>query len=135
MLNKEKYANDLEEILVIGGVAAFDEKRNEVCTCQNISCSICKFYARIGEGCAEKRKDWLNSEYVDPEVDWLKVPVDTPVLVKDYEYAPWKRRYFSCIDDGKVCTWVNGATSWSADNKDEFCEWIYAKLADDVEIN
>lgn len=63
MLNKEKYAKDLEEILVIGEPFALDEKRNEVCTCKNISCSICKFF--VGEGCSENRKEWLNSEYIE----------------------------------------------------------------------
>lgn len=131
MLNKEKYKDELEEMLVIGGSFAFDKKRNEVCTCQNICCIICKFY--VDEGCAESRKEWLNSEYVDPEVDWSKVPVDTPILVRDSENDIWKRRYFAGIDDGKVCTWTYGATSWSASDEDYLCEWNYAKLAEDVE--
>ena len=130
MLNKEKYKDELEEILVIGGSFAFDKKRNEVCTCQNISCIICKFY--VDAGCAESRKEWLNSEYVEPKVDWSKIPVDTPILVKDSEKAEWEKRHFACINDGKVCTWCNGVTSWSTRDEDDFCEWNYAKLAEDI---
>ena len=131
MLNKEKYKDELEEILVIGGSFAFDKKRNEVCTCQNISCIICKFY--VDEGCAESRKEWLNSEYVDPEVEWSKIPVDTPILVRDSEDEEWKKRYFNKYSNGTVCAWSEGMTSWSADGENDYCEWDYAKLADDVE--
>lgn len=129
MLNKEKYAKDLEEILVIGGSFAFDKKRNEVCTCQNISCIICKFY--VDEGCAESRKEWLNSEYVDPEVDWSKIPVDTPILVRDSEDEEWDKRYFAGFNGKKVCAWSDGATSWSADGENDYYEWEYAKIAED----
>ena len=132
MLNKEKYAKELEEILVIGGILAFDKKRNEVCTCQNISCSICGFYT--GADCADSRKEWLNSEYVEP-VDWSKVPVDTPILVRDSEKEEWKKRHLACIDDGKVCTWCDGATSWSARDKDDLCKWSHAKLAEETGVN
>ena len=132
MLNKEKYAKDLEEILVIGGPFAFDKKLNEVCTCRNISCSICKFF--VGDGCSENRKEWLNREYVESEMDWDEVPIDTPILVRDSEKVEWKKRHFAYIDDGKVCTWCNGATSWSADGNNSVCPWEYAKLAEDTGV-
>lgn len=129
MLNKEKYKDELEEILVIGEAFAFDKKRNEICTCHNISCIICKFY--VGEGCGENRKEWLNSEYVDPEVDWSKVPVDTPILVRDSEDEEWDKRYFAGFNGKKVCAWSDGATSWSADGENDYYEWEYAKIAGD----
>ena len=127
MLNKEKYAKDLEEILVIGGVLAFDKKRNEVCTCRNISCSICGFYT--GADCADSRKEWLNSEYDEP-VDWSKVPVDTPILVRNNENQNWNKRYFAEYDNGIVRTWTGGRTSWSAGGGS--LAWNYAKLAEDI---
>ncbi len=130
MLNKEKYKDELEEILVIGGTFAFDKKRNEVCTCQNISCSICKFYARIGEGCADNRKEWLDSEYVE-SVDWSKVPVDTPILVRDSEDEKWYKKHFAKYDNG-IYAWQNGTTSWSVDDS-KFVHWNYAKIAENAE--
>lgn len=131
MLNKEKYKDELEEILVIGEVFAFDKKRNEVCTCKNISCSICKFF--VGEGCSENRKEWLNREYAEPEMDWSKAPIDTPILVRDCATNPWIKKHFAGVKDGKVCAWCEGRTSWSTNDEDEFCEWNYAKFAEDVE--
>lgn len=128
MLNKEKYKDELEQILVNGDVLAVDKNHNKIISC--CDCSRCKFSTDVG--CEEKRREWLNSEYVEPGVDWSKALVDTPILVRDSENDIWKRRYFAGIDDGKVCTWTYGATSWSASDEDDLCEWNYAKLAEDI---
>lgn len=62
-------------------------------------------------------------------VDWSKVEVDTPVLVRDFENQDWKKRYFAFFDDELIYTWDGGATSWSVKNKDAI-PWKYAKLAE-----
>nr|DAU30621.1 MAG TPA: hypothetical protein [Caudoviricetes sp.] len=62
-------------------------------------------------------------------VDWSKVKVDTPVLVRDFENQDWKKRYFAFFDDELIYTWDCGATSWSVKNKDAI-PWKYAKLAE-----
>lgn len=62
-------------------------------------------------------------------VDWSKVKVDTPVLVRDFENQDWKKRYFAFFDDELIYTWDGGATSWSVKNKDAI-PWKYAKLAE-----
>ena len=62
-------------------------------------------------------------------VDWPKVKVDTPVLVRDFENQDWKKRYFAFFDDELIYTWDGGATSWSVKNKDAI-PWKYAKLAE-----
>ena len=31
----------------------------------------------------------------EPEIDWYKVAVDTPILVRDSEDEEWQRRYFA----------------------------------------
>lgn len=63
-------------------------------------------------------------------VDWSKVAVDTPVLVRDVKGQEWHKRYFAFFEDGKVCVWVGGATSWSADGDKDVLKWEYAKLAE-----
>lgn len=64
-------------------------------------------------------------------IDWSKVPVDTPILVRDFEHLNWERRYFAKAQNGKVFAWDGGATSWSANNnKYCFTSWQYAKLAE-----
>ena len=63
-------------------------------------------------------------------VNWSEVPVDTPVLVKDYENNSWKKRYFAYFQYDKVYTWGNGTTSWSSDRSGSVTPWMYAKLAE-----
>lgn len=63
-------------------------------------------------------------------VDWSKVAVDTPVLVKAYEQADWEKRYFAYFKDGRVYAWLCGTTSWSADNDEDVMSWNCAKLAE-----
>lgn len=63
-------------------------------------------------------------------VNWSEVPVDTPVLVKDYENNSWKKRYFAYFQYDKVYTWGNGATSWSSERSGSVTPWMYAKLAE-----
>lgn len=61
-------------------------------------------------------------------IDWTKIEVDTPVLVRGSVTDEWYRRYFARYENGEVYAWANGATSWSV--KDDECVifWKYAKL-------
>lgn len=63
-------------------------------------------------------------------VDWSKVAVDTPVLVRDFEEMKWGKRYFAFFKDGKVHTWNGGVTSWTCENPNCVMSWVYAKLAE-----
>ena len=76
-------------------------------------------YAKLAEN---------EKECKESKVDWSKVEVDTPILVRDYEDGEWVKRYFAKFEDGKVYAWVDGGTSWSSDNKTH--KWNYAKLAE-----
>lgn len=66
----------------------------------------------------------------EEEVDWSKVPVDTPILVRDKKNSVWHRRYFAKYKNGAVYAWIDGKTSWSADCPDYINEWSCAKLAE-----
>lgn len=92
--------------------------------CTEIGCTYCNLLTSI----------WLEEEYkepAEPEVDWTKVEVDTPILVKDYDESDvWYKRYFSKFEDGKVYSWSNGRTSWNGDDEER---WNYAKLAEKEE--
>ena len=63
-------------------------------------------------------------------VDWSKVAVDTPILVKDSEDAEYANRYFAYFKDGNVYAWINGRTSWSFDDEKKAFSWSYVKLAE-----
>lgn len=125
MLNKEKYAEEILEIACNG--KGFALVGNKIRTCNETSCGSCSFYATK---CGLKKKEWANSEYVEQSIDWSKVPVDTPILVKDTEDDDWMNRYFAEYKNGTVYAWCNGATSWTEKSK---CEWQYAKLVESGE--
>ena len=71
----------------------------------------------------------------EPEIDWYKVAVDTPILVRDSESeAIWKHRHFAKYVNGVVYAWMRGRTSWSANNDDDIFAWKFAKLAEEVDL-
>ena len=93
--------------------------------CINVGCARCKMLQML----------WLVEEYEEPETDWSKVEVDTPILVRDNEDTEsatvvWLKRYFAEYKDGLVYAWTNGRTSW---NEDKMHGWKYAKLAESEE--
>lgn len=63
-------------------------------------------------------------------VDWSKVPVDTPILVKDDYDDKWEKAYFAKYEDEMIYAWNNGRTSFSARNKDDTFIWDRAKLVE-----
>ncbi len=83
--------------------------------------------------CVIKAMKWLVSEYKEPvevEVDWSKVPVDTPILVSD-DGENWVHRHFAKVTNtGVICVFSGGATSWSADTTNPIIQYNYAKLAE-----
>lgn len=122
MLNIEKFFNDLKEMEAIDFCFALHCGKLEPCVGQ---CEVCQFSGK--SGCHKESKDWLFSEYKEPEVDWSKVKVDTPILVSNYKGYDWVKRYFAKFEDGKIYVWTNGGTSWT---KDSVMVWKYAKLAE-----
>lgn len=63
-------------------------------------------------------------------VDWSKVEVDIPILVKDDCDDKWEKAYFAKYEDEMIYAWDNGRTSFSARNKDDTFIWDRAKLAE-----
>ena len=69
--------------------------------------------------------------YKEFEVDWSKVEVDTPILVRDFAGDEWVKRHFAKYKNGKVYAWANGVTS--RDTEGYAVMWNYAKLAENEE--
>ena len=128
MTNKEKYADKIIEIAVRSKLALKDGKP---IPCTRMRCSECGFFSP-DHSCRFNACEWLDSEYVAPPVDWSKVAVDTPILVRDNEGKVWRKRYFAKLENGKVFAWLGGATSWSVDSNN-VTDWKFAKLAESVE--
>ena len=133
MTNKEKYADKLIELAVKEEVFAL--KNGETALCAKIKCEDCDFYEPYSCGRSTYNfHEWLNSEYVEPPVDWSKVAVDTPILVRDSEKESWRKRYFAKYYNGIVYAWGGGTTSWSAEGDQDIASWKYAKLAESEDV-
>lgn len=126
MTNKEKYAEDLYDIFLDSfGV----DKENKPFRCTESCSRQCQF-RHNGIACKTLAKQWLDEEY---KTDWSKVPVDTPILVKDNESesVKWEHRYFAKYENGIVFAWADGLTSWSTENSDFVTAWQCARLCED----
>lgn len=128
MTNKEKYADKIIDI----AVSKLALKDGKPVPCAEMRCSECGFYIS-NYSCKHKMLEWLNSEYVEPPVDWSKVAVDTPILVKDVKSGNWNRRYFAKYENGMFYAWADGATSWSVPCSGDMTRWKMAKLAESEE--
>ena len=127
MKNREKYADKIIDIAVMSKLALKDGKP---VPCIEMRCSECGFLS-ANHPCASNVREWLDSEYVAPPVDWSKVAVDTPILVRDSEEEAWRKRHFAKYENGKVYAWGNGTTSWCEFSS--MVNWKMAKLAESEE--
>ena len=128
MKNWEKYEEEIKAIGIDDFAITEDGKVNE---CLSMNCSECEFQ-RLRRKCNESRVIWLYKEYEEPEVDWSKVPVDTPIYVKGGKNVEWDPRHFAKYEDGQVHAWACGVTSFTALRKGDTTVLPYAKLAEDT---
>ena len=125
MTNREKFAEQILDIACGGSKIAVSKATLEPIACYELECKDCLFNAHSYVYCGDKTKKWANSKYVEPPIDWSKVAVDTPILVRDNIFSKWGKRYFAKYENGIVYAWSNGATSWSGDR---CTPWKLAKL-------
>lgn len=121
MTNAEKYREEIENYSSYKFCEDFVKpKILKVADCEVTDCIKCGLQQLL----------WLMDEYKEePEVDWSKVAVDTPIFVKDRVDETWYKRHFAKFENGKVYTWNDGKTSWSS-NCNEI-SWECAKLAEE----
>ena len=126
MKNYEKYGRELKKYR--GGMFCDDYvkpdvlklKKDDECDHDCIRCLVLQML-------------WLMEEYEEseePKVDWSKVEVDTPILVKQGKNGEWLERHFAKYEKGDVYAWVDGQTSWTGADK---IKWKYARLPEDEE--
>lgn len=136
MTNREKYAEQILDIACIEELLAISKNTMKLVSCADILCEDCYFGMDVDKKCGDACKEWCESEYVEPQIDWSKVPVDTPILVRDSQDDEWLHRHFAKFKDGVVYAWDDGKTSWSLLSLDKVdWNWKYAKLAEDGDKN
>ena len=132
MLNKEKYAKEIAEIACNGDCIGM--MNGILYPCNTIkSCKHCDFYdIETKILCTENIKKWANSEYKEREIDWNKVPVDTPIYVCDN--GDTYKRYFAGYDKkhNMIIAFDYGRTSW---NSITTTKWNNAKLKGGIDCS
>ena len=120
----EQYADAIKELkdneFYIDFIKPYLVKANSI---EEMEANFCAVYTTLE----------LMEKHKEPKVDWNKVKVDTPILVRNAEDEPWLRRYFAKYEDGLVYAWSVGRTSWTANTVAHMTKYYYAKLAEDEE--
>ena len=107
MKNREKFAEQIIDIALKRCGIAVNLTSGELCACGNTRCSECLFCER-NKDCEVLLKEWAEKEYEEPPVDWSKIPVDAPILVRDCEEEVWEKRHFAKYENGIVYTCRSG---------------------------
>ena len=63
-------------------------------------------------------------------IDWFKVSINTPILVRDLEWDAWKIAHFARCRRGHIFVWEKGKTSYTTKRTEMF---RYAKLVGDTD--
>ena len=127
---------EILDIACSGDLIAVNKNTLKLVPCSSIQCKNC-FFSKTSP-CQSSVQEWVNSEYseyVEPEIDWNKVPVDTPIYVKDLDYNGWIPRHFAGItDSGLIQAWNNGVTSHTTvDNGTRI--WNCVKITDGIDCS
>lgn len=137
MKNREKFGDEILTAIIGGNSCGFmkDKVAQEYLDSRESSDALCE---RIGcTGCIKLFAFWLDGEYNKPPTDWVNVPVDTLVRVRDNEDDEWVLRYFDSFEDESFRSmaghnyrvFADGATSVTG--RDYVEHWKYCKLAEE----
>lgn len=134
MKNQKYYEKEILQIAITGQAVAVHKERLEPMVCSKNVCNDC---LNCGEnGRCKKDKEaiakWMNEEYIDPaeRVDWSKVAIDTPILVRNDECNIWERGYFAGIGKDGIFVYPNGTTNFTQSSReDKPVVYKHARLA------
>lgn len=132
MKNREKYGDEILTAIKSGASCDFmketviplyiDSREDSDEFCVRNNCI----------GCTNLFAFWLDGEYNKPPTEWMKVPVDTLVRVRERENQEWILRYFKGINEDSLRrryeAWESGATSKTA--KGKYLCWNYCELVE-----
>lgn len=135
MNNKEKYKNELMNVIKLDGRICGFVKKHDVF--RMIGTDWERFCEMDCVACGTALQIWLDEEYEEPpkpETDWSKVPVDTLVRVRNDENGEWLLRYFCEWNEytntgHKYSTFPEGRTSKTAAYYIE--NWRFCELVED----
>lgn len=127
MTNYEYYREQIEKFARLSADFALDNETRKIVPCAGFKCSQCEFNMSTSVySCENKKLTWADDEYIEPEVDWSKVPINTRIVISN-DNTHWYNRYFAKYENGEVYAWEDGRTSYTTDKT---TSWEYAKLAE-----
>ena len=134
MKNQKYYEKEILQIAITGQTVAVHKERLEPMVCSKNVCNDC---LNCGEnGRCKKDKEaiakWMNEEYIDPaeRIDWSKIAIDTPILVRNDECNIWERGYFAGIGKDGIFVYPNGTTNFTQSSReDKPVVYKHARLA------
>ena len=132
MLNKEKYAKEILDIVCQDGTIPAVVNNIPIKCTDALDCYDCKFY--YNDDCINAFIKWVNSEYKEREIDWSKVPVDTPIYVWDNDNGATYKRYFAGYNkvNNMIIAFDDGGTSWSSVTT---TKWDNAKIKEGIDCS
>lgn len=126
--NYEHYKDEIIKVMFSNNMCDFKKEY----ILKNNDCS--------GTHCAECDKkivpEWLETPYEEPkiEIDWSKVPVDTPVLVRDYESDNYEKRHFNYYEAENTRPFICFADGKSSYTSTSVKHWSYCELAREEDV-
>lgn len=76
-------------------------------------------------------EDIVNGDF-EEVTDWENIPLDTPIMVRDFDSESWMMRHFAFYKFGKVYCWFDSYTSNDSNCSGAKC-WQQAKLYEEEE--
>lgn len=92
MKNREKFAEQIIDIALQRKGIAVNFTSGNPCACAETNCFDCLFHGK-DKACEVLLREWAEKEYEEQSVDWSKVSVDTPILVRDSEKEVWEKTF------------------------------------------
>ena len=132
MKNREKYKNELMDVIKEDGMVCKFVKKHEVYRmfekelnsyCQ-MACATCSTALNL----------WMDEESEEPEGDWDNVPEGTLVMVRDSEDEKWSLQHFKYISN-TIPTHRFVTCDYERTNETFYVcikHWKYCELAEEV---
>lgn len=103
MKNKEKFKNEIVDIICNGSSFAVDIETNKLVDCNHIDCRKCLFYGTEISSCADLMKKWANQEYKCNDVI-------SQCDIGFLNYIPDKFKYIVRDKNGELFAYINAPT-------------------------
>lgn len=132
MINDKEFTDELFKQMYELGYRRAEIENGTIFFYEHKCYAVGPFSPRIPVKCTcfEERNQLIDIAKYLGVVDWSKVKVDTPILIRKCKEDDWEKRHFAFFKDGRIYAWLSGTTSWTNNNPDAVFSWKYAKLAE-----